>query len=251
MDLELKSKVAFISGSSSGLGLDIARELHLEGCHVIINGRNNNTLNKALETFDGRADAISGDITEYNNCFDIAKKIEEDYGQLNILICNLGNGSSVPPGEEKPNEWERIFNLNFFSTTNLIESTKNLMIKTGGNIVCISSICGSEILGAPLTYSCAKAALNHYVRGISRPLAKKNIRINAVAPGNLLFPGSVWDTKLNDDTVSVNSMLEREVSLSRLGRPEEISKLVVFLSSSVSSFSTGEIYVVDGGQVRS
>ena len=75
----------------------------------------------------------------------------------------------------------------------MVEGCKELLSAVGGNVVCISSICGSEVLGAPVTYSCAKAALNHYVRGISRPLARENIRINAVCPGNLMFENSVWE----------------------------------------------------------
>ena len=109
-----------------------------------------------------------------------------------------------------------------------------------------------EILtGAPVTYSVAKASLNAYVRNISKPLGKLSVRINAVAPGNILFNGSVWDKKLQENETLVKEMLKREVSMERLGKPEEIVNFVIFLSSPLSSFATGQIYVVDGGQVRS
>ena len=127
MNLELTSKVAFITGSSSGLGLSIAKQLHQEGCNIILNGRRKAQLDKALENFDERAHAILGDITQYDTCDAIAKKIEKSFGELNILICNVGSGSSVAPGEESLNEWNRVFNLNFFCTINNIQSTKKFV----------------------------------------------------------------------------------------------------------------------------
>ena len=118
-------------------------------------------------------------------------------------------------------------------------------------IICISSICGCEVIpNAPITYSVAKAALNSYVKGISRPLAENNININAIAPGNLIFEGSVWEEKLKNDKIGVLEMLKKEVILNRFGTPEEISNFVIFLLSSFSSFSTGKTFIVDGGQTK-
>ncbi len=110
---------------------------------------------------------------------------------------------------------------------------------------------GLEVLGAPITYSVAKAALNSYVKSISKPLAKQGIRINAVAPGNIFFEGSVWEKKLDKNPDYVRKMLEEQVALHRFGRPEEIADFVTFLTSSRCTFATGEIFVIDGGQLRS
>jgi NAD(P)-dependent dehydrogenase (short-subunit alcohol dehydrogenase family) len=173
-------------------------------------------------------------------------------GGLDILVCNVGSGRSVPPGEETYEEWQRVFALNLWSTTNTVEAASEALAASRGVIVCVSSICGHEVVpGAPVTYSAAKAALQAYVRGIARPLGKQGIRINAVAPGNILFDGSVWSRKLAEDAGAVQTMLERDVALARLGTLRDVAELVSYLASPRATFATGGVWTLDGGQVHS
>jgi NAD(P)-dependent dehydrogenase (short-subunit alcohol dehydrogenase family) len=173
-------------------------------------------------------------------------------GGLDILVCNVGGGRSVPPGEETYAEWQRIFALNLWSTTNTVEAAHEALSVSKGVIVCVSSICGLEVIpGAPVTYSAAKAALHAYVRGIARPLGKLGIRINAIAPGNILFNGSVWSRKLQENSAAVDRMLARNVALARLGAPQEVAELVAYLASPRSGFASGAVWALDGGQVHS
>ena len=134
----------------------------------------------------------------------------------------------------------------------MVEAGRSALASSQGAIVCISSICGQELIpGAPLTYSVAKAALNAYIRGIAYPLGKEGVRINGIAPGNILFDGSVWQRKVQDDAKAVEQMLLRDVALAKLGTPQEVANLAIWLASPIASFCTGSIFVADGGQVRS
>lgn len=249
MDLELRGKVALVSGASRGLGLAIARALADEGALVAMNARSPDSLDRAAQSVP-RSIAVPADVTDPSACDALVARTLAERKSLDVLVCNVGSGRSVPPGEETPMEWERVLRVNFFAATNLVRAATAALSETGGAVVCISSICGSAALGAPATYSAAKAALNSFVRGMARPLARRGVRINAVAPGNLLFAGSIWERRLREDQASVERMLAQDVALGRLGTPEEIADWVAFLASPRAAFSTGGIYVVDGGQLR-
>jgi len=244
-------KTALITGSSKGIGLSIAKALYKQNCKIALNSKNENELKLAASELPG-AIYLAGDVTQPKEAQRIVSDVVKLFGKLDILICNVGGSQSVLPGEETFEEWQRIFSLNLWSTTNMVEASFKDLEKTAGAIVCISSICGLEVIkNAPVTYSSAKAALNAYVKGIARPLGEKGIRINAVAPGNILFDDSVWFRKLNDNKIAVEDMIKTDVSLGRFGKPEEVANLVVYLASDLASFSTGAIWTLDGGQVHS
>ncbi|MEW6151140.1 MAG: SDR family NAD(P)-dependent oxidoreductase [Bradyrhizobium sp.] len=253
MKLELDGRVALVTGASRGIGLAIATTLAAEGARVALAARGADALDAARATVGTKSSVHVADVTDPTAAARLVQEVERHWGRLDILVCNVGSGASVPPGRETAAEWTRMMDLNLFATTNMLEVARPLMARGNGDraIVCISSIAGMAALGAPVTYYAAKAALNATVRGLARPLALEGIRINAVAPGNILAADGTWARKLAENRAAVEDMLAREVALRRLGKPEEVADLVVFLASPRAAFITGSVVVADGGQLRS
>jgi 3-oxoacyl-[acyl-carrier protein] reductase len=251
MDLQLKGKTALISGSSKGIGLSIATSLYNEGCNIVINSRHVSTLRAASKKIGSDVGYFVADVTKNSECKKLVEHTVKTFGDIDILICNVGDGSSPKPGNEQINDWEKMLDMNLNSTINLVSASEKYLRRTSGSIVCISSIAGIELTDAPIPYSIAKSALNSYVKNISKPFAKSGIRINAIAPGNILFKGSVWEKKLAKNKKRVLDMISTKVAMNRFGNPDEISNAVTFLASPLSSFTTGNILVIDGGQTKS
>lgn len=250
MELELAGKTALITGSSRGIGRAIAEVLKAEGCNVAINARNVDEL-KATAIALGCPVAVVGDVTRADDAKQLVAEVVRSLGGIDILVCNVGSGRSVVPGAETLEEWQRVFALNLWSATNMVQAARGALASSRGSVVCISSICGLEVIaGAPVTYSAAKAALHAYVRGVARPLGVDGVRINAIASGNIMFDGSVWQKKLAAEAAGVQQMLDANVPLSRFGTPREIGELVSYLASPRSGFATGAVWTLDGGQVR-
>lgn len=250
MDLELKGKVAIVTGSSRGIGKSIALSLIEEGCNVMFNGRKESSL-KSVTRKKQNSSYFVADMTKSNECKKLVEHTLKKFGKIDILICNVGNGNSVQPGKETNLEWKKMMDVNFFSAINIIDESKKALKKSKGVILCISSIAGLETTGAPVTYSVAKTALISYVKRISKSFSKEKIRINSVSPGNIYFKGSVWERKMKNNKNKIKKMLENNVSVNRFGLPEEVGYLVTFLVSPKSAFITGSDFVIDGGQLKS
>ena len=261
MDLELAGKVVLVAGGSRGIGLAIARQLALdglaaaaafraEGCRVAIAARGQAGL-EAAHAGLGDISTHRADTADAAAASGLIEEVLARWERLDILVTCAGTGASVPPGAETPEEWQRMMAQNLFSATNLIGAAAPALARAApASIVCVSSICGREALGAPVAYGAAKAALEATVKGLSRPLAKHGIRINAVAPGNILAPDGTWARKLAEDAGAVARMLAQEVPMGCLGRPEWIADAIAFLASPRAAFITGTTLVADGGQTR-
>lgn len=256
MDLGLNNKVAIVAGSSRGIGREIVDVLAREGAKVVVTGRNAHDLDRAVEEMRlqyGR-DRVEGCVCDLRDREIIAGTLAAVYsrhGRLDIVVGNVGGGRGKPGYELSDEEWARFVETNLMSGIRIVrEAVPYLRRNGGGSVILTASIAGVETLGAPVAYEAAKAALIAAGKNMSRDLARFNIRVNCVAPGNIMFPGSTWELKLAENKENVLSYLEGQVPMNRLGRPEEIADIVAFLASERASFVTGACIIADGGQTR-
>jgi 3-oxoacyl-[acyl-carrier protein] reductase len=255
MDLGLKDRVVFVAGSSRGIGEGIATVFLEEGARVAITGRNAEALSAAAAALGaGRADRVmtfSGDLTQAPVAAEAHRRVLDRWGTVDALVCNIGSGAAKNGWQLTAADWEPVFRINLWATVRLVEVFLPSMVEAHrGNIIVITSIAGLESLGAPIPYGAAKAAVAHYAKDLARRVGRHGVRVNAVAPGNILFPGGTWQRKLDADATGVNAMITAEVPLARFGTPEEIGALVAFLASDRAAFITGATLVADGGQTR-
>ena len=249
MITNLKNKKVFISGSSKGIGLSIAQQFINEDAVVCINSRyKKNLLNISEKIQNNNLKFVVGDLTKESKIKEAVDKAAKEMKGIDILICNLGDGRKVKPsGDENFIDWEKSLKINLLSCTNLVyHSLKYLKRSTNASIVCISSTCGIVTSQAPLDYSAFKSAMISYVRNQSINLSKFGIRINCVTPGNIFSLDGRWPEKFKKNSKLKNEIIN-QIPLGRFGDVEEISNAVIFLSSNLSSYTTGANLVIDGG----
>lgn len=257
MNLDLKKKIALITGSGQGLGKGIAEGFIKEGAKVTIADISATRLEASKRELKSKylnaeIHTYCGDLTKKDQINECVSKSIDQFGRIDFLIANLGSGKSIPDWNSSDEEWTRIVNINFESARKMTNTVVPYMIENGtGSIIFISSIAGKEIIGAPVSYSVAKASLIAYSKNLSIKLGSMGIRVNTICPGNIYFKNGVWDLKMKNDEKDVKSMLESKIPLKRFTTPEEVANLVLFLSSDVSAFITGSCITIDGGQTVS
>ena len=256
MDLHLADKVAFIAGSSRGIGRAIAYAFLIEGGRVVVTGRQAGSLTQAVADFEAgfgqdRVLAFHGDLTQAEQISAALTHTRERWGEIDILVANIGSGTARSGWQLSQTDWDTNFEINLWSSVRLVEAVLPTMVEAKrGAIIFINSIVGLESLNAPLNYSAAKAALVSYNKNLARQVGEYGVRVNCVAPGNILFPGGSWEKKIAEKPEFFRRYIETEVPLQRFGTPEEIADLVVFLASDRAAFITGACFVADGGQTR-
>lgn len=254
MNLQLNSKNFLITGSSRGIGKSIAQAFLDESANVGLVARNSSDLKETSESLytnsESKISHWTADLTDKKSVQNLLDNVCTEWGEIDGIVLNVGDGRSKPEPITTTNQWESIWNTNFNSALFTARAFLPKLFKSKGCIVFISSICGVEAMGAPTDYSVAKTALISFSKNIARKVGP-DVRVNVVAPGNIFFEGGTWDQKIKDDNEKVKNMLNEQVPLKRFGKPEEIADSVVFLCSKRSAFTTGACLVVDGGQTKS
>lgn len=259
MNLELKNKFALITGGSHGIGKSIAIALASEGCNVAICARGKEQLNKTAKTireFGVDCLEINADITKITSVEKVFNSCIRTWGTLHVLINNVGGGGRwgneiVEITSEKV--WTEVYEKNALCAIRFTTRVIPYMRKQKwGRVITIASKYGKEGGGRPW-FNMAKSAEISLMKSLSLApyLAHANITFNSVAPGGIMIPGTGWEKEQKVNPKAFKKMLNLMSPMGRLGTPEEVASIVVFLCSEKASFVNGACIAVDGGESKS
>jgi NAD(P)-dependent dehydrogenase (short-subunit alcohol dehydrogenase family) len=242
----LKDKKALITGGNSGIGLATAKAFIDEGAHVIITGRDPDSLQKAETTLGSRAAKFEGDVSVPGDIERLGSFVASRFGGLDIIFANAGVGGPSPLGGTTVDMYRQIFDTNVAGVFFCIQEMAPLM-RSGGSIILNASIAPKTAAPSSTLYAASKAAVRTMARSLSSEFCLRGVRVNAVSPGPIQTP--IWERTVAPQAYkeAYQRRLTRGIPVGRLGRAEEVAQVVVFLASDESSFMLGSEIVVDGG----
>lgn len=246
--MRLDNKVALVTGGSRGIGKAIALKLASMGANIIINYSSNER--KAQEVIEEiqkigcQGIAIKADVSKMVEAEKLIEEGIKRFDNIDILVNNAGVTRDNLIMRMSEEEWDKVLNINLKGTFNVTKSLIRKMIKQkGGSIINISSVVGISGNAGQCNYSASKAGVIGFTKSLAKEVAKKNVRVNAIAPG---FIKTDMTDKLPE---KVKDEYIKNIPLNRLGETEDIANAVLFLASDMSSYITGQVLVVDGGML--
>lgn len=245
---KLDGKTAIVTGASRGIGAEIAKYLAKEGARVAVNYSGSQSkaeeVVKAIETAGGEAFAIQASVGDSASVTEMIAATMERFGTIDILVNNAGITRDNLLMRMKESEWDDVINTNLkgvFLCTKAV--TRQMMKQRAGRIINIASIVGVSGNAGQANYVAAKAGVIGLTKTTAKELASRNINVNAIAPG---FITTEMTEELPEE---VKSQMLTQIPLAKLGNPEDVAKVVVFLASGDSNYITGQTLHVDGGMV--
>ena len=240
----LKGKVALITGATRGIGKAIALKFAENGADIALNYRSDNealrTLVSELEDKGVKVLPVQGSVLEDAN--KIVKEAVDGLGKLDIVVNNAGITKDGLIVRMKEEDFDAVIDTNLKGTFNMMKATSSIMMKQrSGKIINISSVVGLVGNAGQSNYSASKAGIIGLTKSIARELGGRGINVNAIAPG---FIQTDMTDVLSD---KIKESMESTIPLKRLGNPEDVANLALFLGSNLSDYITGQVIAVDGG----
>jgi NAD(P)-dependent dehydrogenase (short-subunit alcohol dehydrogenase family) len=246
---KLDGKVAVITGGSSGIGLATAQRFAAEGAHVFITGRRQGELDQAVKLVGKNVTAVQGDVAKLADLDRLYAAVKREKGHVDIVFANAGGGEFVPLGSITEEHFDKTFDMNVKGLLFTVQKALPLL-RNGGSIILNASIAGSKGLEAMSVYCASKAAVRSFARTWTVDLKARKIRVNALSPGPIDTPAMNALGKTEAEVDQFKSSMAGAVPLGRIGLPDEIATVALFLASDDSSFVTGIELFVDGGMAQ-
>ncbi|MBV9227832.1 MAG: glucose 1-dehydrogenase [Chloroflexi bacterium] len=246
---QLDQKVAIITGSDSGIGRAIAIQFASEGATVVINYAHAQDkaeeVQQIIERNHGRVIVLQADVSQYEQAMGLIQQTVAHFDRLDIMVNNAGMEIHSPFVDVTEQQFDRVVGVDLKGPFFCAQAAAREMIKrkTAGRIINISSVHEDLAMPKNVPYCCAKGGIRMLMRTIAIELAPYNITVNNIAPGAVDTP---IDADVKADPEKMKALLA-EIPLHRMGQPEEIAKLALFLASDASAYVTGSTYVIDGG----
>jgi 3-oxoacyl-[acyl-carrier protein] reductase len=242
-----------ITGGSRGIGKATARAFASEGANLAICARGQEQLEATAEELRAmgvKVAAIPADVTIRDQVERFVATAAEQLGRVDVVVNNTGGRRGAGVLDTSDEDWQGSVEINFYSALYATRAAIPYLRKQGGAIVNVSSIYANEKWEGQLGYNAFKAALAVFGNRLAKDLIPDNIRVVAVAPGSILFPGGSWQRRIDADPEGMRAWIARELPSGRFGRPEEVASVIVFLASDKASWINGEVVRVDGLQSR-
>jgi len=244
----LDGKIAVVTGGSSGIGLATAQRFVQEGAYVLITGRRQSELDKAVNQIGKNVTDVQADVSNLEDLRRLYDVVKQQKGRIDILFANAGIAESAPLGSITEDHFDKIFNINVKGLLFTVQRALPLF-QDGGSIILTSSVGGSKGTPALSVYNATKAAIRSFARSWTVDLKHRKIRVNAISPGPINTPAVSRLFENGQQAEQVKTTL-LNIPMGRMGNPDEVAKAVAFLASDDSSYITGIELFVDGGRAQ-